>query len=161
MGVLFIAVILVSGFIYTNSYPPARFRQKRASGWDAYFHVAQWGTVISVISSILFYLADYSNFLSYLLSIAGLKVSDLVLGMVWNQIDIRIATWILLTLLLAFGCGKLMALRYADPEKGFQIVAEIASKDHMESIILESSSTQLPVLITLSNRKWFTQWKSP
>jgi len=155
VGVLFIAVILVSGFIFTNKYPPARFRQKRSTGWDAYFHVAQWGTVIAIASSFLYFLIDKFDVVSVILGWFSETVPSLLKGTGLNNLEIKIGFWVLLTLLIAYLVGVYMDRRYQDPRLLFQIIAEIASKDHMEAIILDSSSTQATVLISLSTRKCY------
>ncbi len=42
-----VIVVLVCGYVYTNSHLPSRFKQNKAIGWNAYFEVARQGGFFS------------------------------------------------------------------------------------------------------------------
>lgn len=154
MGVLLIAIALVSGFLFTNRHKPARFEQKRSVGWNSYFHVASWGTLFGVMSAVICLMFDYFNIISKLfdyyespLSLGGLTV---------NLDDLKLAAWSISTLALSISFGWLSQIFYAlFPDKLFKLIAKNAQKDHLDLIILEASATSFPVLITLKSRKCY------
>lgn len=43
MGLLVVAIVLVSGFSYTHRDLESRYKQRRASGWETYCYIATWG----------------------------------------------------------------------------------------------------------------------
>ncbi|ELA9082385.1 TPA: hypothetical protein NJ354_003688 [Vibrio parahaemolyticus] len=155
MGVVYVALALVSGFIFTNLHIPARYRQKRSSGWDSYFHVAAWGTLFSLISVIICIPLDYFDFPAKalegtLVSIAELKKLPVSVS------DVKIGIWAIVTMTVAvvFGIASVVYFKLR-PEKKLEVSAEIAQKDHLESIVLDSSLTQSTLLISLKTRKCY------
>lgn len=155
MGVVYLAIALVSGFIFTNLHIPARYRQKRSNGWDSYFHVAAWGTFFSLVSLAICIPLDYFDSLGKLLTGVGLSLKE-VDKLPLSLIDFKIGSWAVATVLIALIFGLISSFIYkVRPHLKFKASAEIAKNDHLESLVLESSSSQSTLLFSLKTRKCY------
>jgi hypothetical protein len=155
MGVVLVAIALVSGFIFTNLHKPARFRQKRSVGWDSYFHVATWGTLFGGMAAVICVVIDYFNVVSNFFKDRGLPINDLG-GLTLHLDDLKLVSWSVGTIVLAALFGYLSKLfYYIFSNSVFKLIARIAEKDHLDSFILEAAATQFPILVTLKSRKCY------
>lgn len=155
MGVVYLAVALVSGFIFTNLHIPARYRQKRANGWDSYFHVAAWGTCFSLISLLICIPLDLFNVASLVLDKLGISLQELNKLPV-SLVDVKYGVWPVATIISAFCFGHFSKCRFKkNPDLKLKESAKIAQQDHMESLVLDSSLTQSTLLISLKTRKCY------
>ncbi|KXF79913.1 hypothetical protein [Enterovibrio coralii] len=76
MSAVFILLVLVSGFVFTSLHVPARFKQKRTTGWDSYFYVVAWGTFWGFFSAVVCVLIDYFDYIALTLDLFDIKLKD-------------------------------------------------------------------------------------
>lgn len=150
MSALAILVVLVSGFIFTNQYPLAKFKQLRATGWDSYFHVTAWGVFFSCVSGFLYLIIEnwkvFPSALPYL-GFSSLKTLSNYLSA--QESEVRFAGWSLLTLGLALLLGWLSAnQKFKDKAS-----VEVAAENEFESLLFVATVAKVPILITLGNNK--------
>ncbi len=159
MATLLLAVILVSGFIYVNLSLSTRYRYKRSNGWDAYFFVAAWG--------IVFFLAG--GFLTFALNISGgfrwfsnaLNLTpDSFNGMLSTTTDkpqrineIKQIAWVVISIVLAALFGWLNKRRTSKGDRRWDALAKAVGNNAFESLLMEASARQFPIIATLSSRK--------
>ncbi|MGL4223846.1 MAG: hypothetical protein ACRCSE_01685 [Vibrio sp.] len=153
MSAVLILLILVSGFVFTTLHIPARFKQKRTTGWDSYFYVVAWGTLWGFLAAIICVLIDFFNGVAWVVERLGFRLHD-VSTLAIKFDDIRLIAFAFVSVLLAFACGMISKVYFAlCPDKKLKHIAKIAKNDHLDAFILESSVTQMPILITLGSRK--------
>lgn len=150
MSALVLLVIIVSGFLFTNQYPLAKFKQLRATGWDSYFHVTAWGVLLSVVGGFLYLIIEnVPLFPSALpcLGFSSLKAFGNFLSVQESQI--RFFGWSLLTLGLALLSGWLFSMqRFKD-----KATAELSVENEFESLLFVATVANVPIMITLGNKK--------
>ena len=154
MSAVLILLVLVSGYLFTNLHRPARYKQKRISGWDSYFHVVEWGTCWGVVSAFACLVSDYFDLLACFLEWLGFDLK------VVSQLSIplenaKLFAWALVSLLFAVLAGMASCFYYRRYDRRWNHIAKIAQNDHLDAIILESSAAQKPVLVTLDSRKCY------
>ena len=155
MAVLLIAIALVAGFLFTNLHIPARYSQKRSTGWNSYFHVASWGTLFGILSAIICIVCDYINLLN-LLSLYFFKLPLDLGGLSVDLDSIKSAIWAVLTLCISMMFGAISKIYYLIfSDKRFDLIAHHAEKCHLDTIILQAAATSFPILITLKSRKCY------
>lgn len=165
MGVVFLMVILVVGFLYTNHHPPSRYRQKRSTGWNAYFHVAAWGLLFtlagSIVSVLIMLLFDAFSLLlrlpAYLFSFEytvpwfGRELFNWKLP---GGLGVGSLVSFLGAALIAYGRALQSQMRiktsYEEQVKEYKKVAEA---DGLEALLFDSMNQNLLVLISLKSRK--------
>lgn len=65
-------ILLISGFIFTQQYPIAKFKQLRARDLTLYWHIFTWGLVFAGFSVFLVILYGYAcNFFECLTTFRG------------------------------------------------------------------------------------------
>ncbi|MFG0453590.1 hypothetical protein [Shewanella sp. YQ_9] len=180
MGIFYVAVVLISGFVFTNLYLPARYKQKRSIGWDSYFHVAQWGAWICSFTLLTGLVVDYYDLPSSLLDnmcnnvdfLSGLivgyytppstlldkmciKVSDFTrLSVDLNTL--KSACWAIASLFMAYIAGWTTRLYYTLRKKSkFKLIAKALEHDNVSKFLIEVSLSKSLVLITLKSRKCY------
>ncbi len=155
MSAVLILLVLVSGFIFTSLHVPARFKQKRITGWDSYFYVVAWGSVWGFVSATLCVVIDYFDCVAKTLDMLGLQLKDLSkLAIKFD--DVRLISWAFTAVSMSAFCGGISKFYYwCFPDRKLKHIAKIARNDHLDSFILEASATQLPILVTLGSRKCY------
>lgn len=155
MNAVLILLVLVSGFIFTSLHVPARFKQKRITGWDSYFYVVAWGSLWGFVSAIICVLIDYFDCVARTLEFFDLKLKDMSkLAIKFD--DVRLISWAFTSVTISLLCGLISKLYYWGlPDRKLKHIAKIAKNDHLDSFILESSVTQRPILVTLDSRKCY------
>lgn len=144
MGLFYVLIVLVTGFIFTRLYLPARLRQQRSEGWDSYFHIAAWGTFFLAASFVILIVTAVSSF--------GLNLTT-------KLITFHTESFILVTLSLAVILAALAALLInatffrKNSDRYYQQIANVIVNDHIEALLMESCIDQRPILITLANNK--------
>ena len=144
MSVGILLVVFVSGFLFTNNYPPAKFRQLRATGWDSYSHIASWGLVFGASSGVL------------VLVLFGLLYICFGNKLVWfahipfiGSRDWLLVPWGMGSIALSWGIGcKLNTI-----ESKKKAVKKLAAENAFELMLFDSAESVKPLLITLSTRK--------
>ena len=154
MGVVFIAIALVSGFIFTNFHLPARYRQKRSTGWESYFHVASWGCFFSIIAGAICLIADYYNIVSTILNEYHQTIVELDNAFTLSVLDFKLASVEIVTLFLSlfFGLSSKFIFMYFKQLK-MKTIAKIADKDRLEALLLEATIRQFPIALNLKSKK--------
>ncbi|EGQ7787110.1 MULTISPECIES: hypothetical protein [Vibrio] len=155
MSAVLILLILVSGFVFTSLHIPARFKQKRTTGWDSYFYVVAWGTLWGFIAAIICVLIDFFNCVALTIEHLGYNLKD-VSKLSIKFDDIRTIAFAFVSVSIALICGLLSRLYFTIfPDKKLKHIAKIAKNDHLDTFILEASATQIPILVTLGSRKCY------
>lgn len=165
MGVAVLAVILVIGFLFTNNHPPSRYRQKRATGWNSYFHIAQWGFGFVAIG------AGFTLALMFILDVSAWCVD--LLFMLFNS-AYRTPSWgtelftyclpgnlgvgtVSSFILAAAGAYGYAITKRQDLDGDESALMEeyeaIAKADGLERLLFESMAKGLLILVTLKSRK--------
>ncbi|WP_421860811.1 hypothetical protein [Marinobacter salarius] len=158
MGVLYVAFVLVCGYVYTSLHLPARYRQKRASGWDSYFEVAKYG-FYAVIGGIVFTaIFDAIDLPSITLAVIGQDVSTLS-GKISQYSSGAITSFEISTALSALVLAGLFGVRerteYKDPRRRLRKLTKVCKNDEMETILLQAALEISLFSVTLENRKCY------
>jgi hypothetical protein len=149
MSIAVLLVIFVSGFVFTNNYPLARFKQLRSTGWDSYSHIASWGLVFCAIAGIAAVAIDIFNLVTVAFHWLNTDLNQLKrlsiftpregLFFIWGTLSIGLA-WISGCLLNTKACKK-------------KAVERLASENAFELMLYDSAVQIKPVLVSLSSRK--------
>lgn len=159
MATLLLAVILVSGFIYVNLSLSTRYRYKRSNGWDAYFFVAAWGIVFFLLGGFFTFILNVSGGFRWLSSELNLT-PDSFNGMLSTTTDklqrineIKQIAWVVISIVLSvlFGLGN--KLRTKSGDRRWDALAKAVGNNSFESLLMEASARQFPIIATLSSRK--------
>lgn len=161
MSAVLILLVLVSGFVFTSLHIPARFKQKRTTGWDSYFYVVAWGTFWGFSGATLCMFIDYFDLVAKLLEQFNITLKDLsklaiTSGDVIKFDDVRLIAWAFVSVSLSAFCGLVSRLYFRlFPDRRFKLIAKIARNDHLDAFILDAAATQTPILVTLGSRKCY------
>lgn len=158
MGVLYVAFVLVCGYVYTSLHLPARYRQKRASGWDSYFEVAKYG-FYAVIGGIIFTgIFDAIDLPSIVLSWINQDTKTLS-GKISQYSSGAITSFEISTAISALALAALFGVRekteYKDPRRRLKKLAKVCKNDEMETILLQAALEISLFSVTLENRKCY------
>lgn len=165
MGVLLLAIILSIGFIYTNTDPASRFRQKRATGWNSYFHIAQHGIIYSALGCIsVFLLILVLNLISWLLDLfpllAGSEYRFPALGtLIFSYalptgVAVGSVASLILASLIAYGKAVSQTSELEnDFTKQMEEYEKLAKTDGLEHLLFQSMKNESLVRITMKSRK--------
>lgn len=158
MGVLYVAFVLVCGYIYTTTYAPARYRHKRSTGWTSYFEVAKYGFIAAMAATVVTVLLDFFDVPSNLLASANLtmpevagKLHEYSSGAI-NRTEFAIA---LITLALAYSGGHFQNRKFKKPRTRFTALRQLCKNEEVESLFLEAAATLTFVSVTLDTRKCY------
>lgn len=165
MGVAVVAVVLVVGFLYTHNHPPSRFRQKRATGWNSYFHIAQWGFAFTMLGSAVVLAMMWTlDFAAWVVDLGFMLFGSDYRTPLWGtaifthslpgHISIGTITSALFGAASAYG----VAANKRDELEADQaaLMAEyklLAKSDGLEYLLFESMDKGLLILVTLKSRK--------
>lgn len=144
MGLFYVLIVLVTGFIFTRLYLPARLRQQRSEGWDSYFHIAAWGAFFLATSLVILTVVAVSNIgLSLTTKLIASHTEPLILVTLSLSAVLAVSTALLVNATL-FRKGS---------DRYYQQIANVIVNDHIEALLMESCIDQRPILITLANNK--------
>ncbi|NHB94197.1 hypothetical protein [Photorhabdus cinerea] len=157
-----VIVVLVCGYVYTNSHLPSRFKQNKAIGWNAYFEVARQGGFFLIagfclaltLSCLVFAVMMLLNIPVYF----GAKYIPFTFAHdLFNSrlVGMSVFSFLILsfTVLISISASYNAEKDFRNPEKRNGIFKEIASNNAIESLLLESIESGLLLLITLKSRK--------
>lgn len=158
MGVLYVAFVLVCGYVYTSLHLPARYRQKRASGWDSYFEVAKYG-FYAVLGGVVFTaIFDAIDLPSILLAGIGQDITMLS-GKISQYSSGSITSFEISTAISALALAGLFGIRerseYKDPRRRLKKLTKVCKNDEMETILLQAALEIRLFSVTLENRKCY------
>jgi hypothetical protein len=149
VSALILLAIAVAGSCFARSYPLARYRQVRSIGWDAYFHVASWGTLLLVVAIFVTALVDWFNFPSRFFGVFGYGVHDLIAASHISALGLKTGFACLLSMVL----GVLLGWRLDNPANQ-EAMYQLLLKEHdLERMLYTSSSEGTLVQINLKSRK--------
>lgn len=159
MATLLLAVILVSGFLYVNLSLSTRYRYKRSNGWDAYFFVAAWGIVFFLAGGLLTFILNISGGFRWLATVLNLTPNSFN-GMLSTATDksqrineIKQIAWVVISIILSVLSGLGNKLRTKSGDRRWDALAKAVGNNSFESLLMEASARQFPVIATLSSRK--------
>ncbi|MEQ5835394.1 hypothetical protein [Marinobacter sp. NFXS9] len=158
MGVLYVAFVLVCGFIFTSLHLPARYQQKRSSGWESYFSVAFYGFVFVILATLIVMLIDGFDLPSHALPHLDTTLGRLNahIGDYTNQaVTPRELLIALLAFLLAGVSGGFSKWRTKNPGVRLRKLRKACLGDELEGIFLDALRSEQWVSLTLDTRKCY------
>lgn len=155
MSAVFIVLALVSGFIYTNLHIPARYLQRRATGWDSYFYVAKRGAIIGLTSAVICIVIDYFDCIAHLMSRFGHHYQDIKSLSVTIH-DLKMGAWGVTAILLSYIAGYTSKLFFfIKPNMKDKALAKAIACDHLDTFWIKATAEIRPILITLKSKKCY------
>ncbi|MDX7715155.1 hypothetical protein [Aeromonas caviae] len=163
MATVFIAVVLVCGFIFVNLSLSKRYRYKRSEGWDAYFFVASWGFVFVFIGWLSCSILSVTGALRALSNLTGftyhhfshvISISTDADGVVDGK-EVKILLWMVVSIMLALICGCVSKLWTLIGDKKWDALAKAVGSNPYEVMLMEASARQVPVIVTLGSKKFY------
>lgn len=164
MGTLLLSAILVSGYIFTVTSVSSRYKFKRSDGWGAYFYVATWGTGFCIVSWMICSLMGFVGLIDFFAQAAGINKNNVKMliplsaDAVATGKSLKIALWIVGTVVLATVCGLLNKAWHACGDRRFKALAKAAKNHPLETLAIEASATLAPVIFTLKSKKFYVGW---
>ncbi|MFV0574010.1 MAG: hypothetical protein ACK5NC_01090 [Vibrio sp.] len=154
MSAVFIALALVSGFIFTQLHIPARYRQKRTTGWDSYFYVATKGALLGLSAAIFCIIFDYYNIVAVVLNKLGFEFKNFDSLSITIE-DIKVGAWSVTSIILAYISGGISKLVYRSSDKRNRAITKTLACDYMDTFWIRAMVEIRPVLVTLKSRKCY------
>lgn len=164
MGTLLLSAILVSGYIFTVTSVSSRYKFKRSDGWGAYFYVATWGTGFCIVSWMICSFMGFVGLIDFFAQVAGINKNNVKMliplsaDAVATGKSLKIALWIVGTVVLATVCGLLNKAWHACGDHRFKALAKAAKNHPLETLAIEASATLAPVIFTLKSKKFYVGW---
>ncbi|CAI1631787.1 hypothetical protein [Serratia liquefaciens] len=164
MGTLLLSAILVSGYIFTVTSVSSRYKFKRSDGWGAYFYVATWGTGFCIVSWMICSFMGFVGLIDFFAQVAGINKNNVKMliplsaDAVATGKSLKIALWIVGTVVLATVCGLLNKAWHACGDRRFKALAKAAKNHPLETLAIEASATLAPVIFTLKSKKFYVGW---
>lgn len=158
MGVLYVAFVLACGFLFTTLHLPARYKQKRSSGWESYFHVALWGFAWVIAAAVLVLIIDVLDLPSRTLPILGFNVETITANLgtyTAQEVTLRELFIAVVAFGLAAIAGGISALWTRNPGTRLRQLRKVCMADDLESLFLEAYTSFSTVLVTLDSRKCY------
>ncbi|WP_421180624.1 hypothetical protein [Aeromonas enteropelogenes] len=158
MTSIYIALVLVSGYLFAVISPKARYRYKRSDGWDAYFYVAACGVFFVACGWLLSSALSYYGFLHWLANIFGVDRESVARFVPVNDeavsiSTLKIAAWGITSIIISMMFGLLNKFRFMHPITRSNWLSEKTKSNPEESLLVYAASTRFPVIATLSSRK--------
>ncbi|MFW2972834.1 hypothetical protein ACN6UB_20500 [Serratia marcescens] len=164
MGTLLLSAILVSGYIFAVTSVSSRYKFKRSDGWGAYFYVATWGTGFCILSWVICSIMGFVGLIDFMAQTVGLNKDNAKLliplsaDAVATGKSLKIAMWIVGTVVLATVCGLVNKTWHAYGDRRFKALAKAARNHPLETLAIEASATLAPVIFTLKSKKFYVGW---
>lgn len=166
MNTIILAIALISGYLYVTRSLSSRYIFKRSEGWDAYFYVAAWGVLFTVIAwigcSVLSVLGLFRWAYNLLLS-HGLINKDAISRVFplspadqFKFGDFKFAFFGVSSMFIAWVTGKWTQWRVSgNGDRRIEALVKAVHHDPLESLLIEAAVRKFPVIITLSSRKFY------
>lgn len=155
--------ILVCGYNYIDKCTPIKKELEKSQGWNVYLQVALKGSelflagflVAIFINCVLYILMHFLNLPIY---IFGAKYEEFSFAKDLNDLyflSISFFVWLIaICTSLISNCQALNAMKEElSPESQLKVIKQLAEKNAINSLLLESIDSGLPVMITLKSRK--------
>ncbi|NLY64425.1 MAG: hypothetical protein GX070_05645 [Alcaligenaceae bacterium] len=150
MPVVLVAIVILAGYIFTNRYPLARFRQLRSKGWSDYGHLISYGALFSGLGGILVIFLDALNIPSFALkNTFNINIHQLLLSIHADYDQVQFVCWATVTLFLAFIVGYCTD----NANNSLKATQKLANENEFEKILYTSSKEQRPIQVSLKSGK--------
>lgn len=161
MWAFLLVVIMVCGYYYIDNHLPSKYKQNKATGWNAYFYVALKGAefliqgiIVSFTILIFAYLIMFiMNIPSYFCPYEKFTFVDDMLDKRFFSLSFLSCLIIALAASISYGSTSNIIKRNKNPEKRIKDFIEVAKQDPIESILLEAWTQGKLLLVTLKSRK--------
>ncbi|WP_421164260.1 hypothetical protein [Aeromonas dhakensis] len=163
MSAFVLIVIFTIGFIYTSRELEARFRQKRSTNWESYFHIARWGFLFWLVGIVVIILlwailwgvsfmynipSDFGLFnyerIYWHSDFYNLKVYDFSLPIVMSLV---------IGALISFAVSEAKVKEQSSQSSRLDVLSRVAASDGLQSLLIQAVKTQMLVMLTLKSRK--------
>lgn len=164
MTPILLSIILVSGYLFSINALPTRYKFKRSEGWSAYFFVSAWGILFFSIGWLLCSLLNCVGFADKLGLFLGFNKDTASHVIPFSAdsgsviLNLQIATWAAVSMLLAFFCGLIIKLWYNKATRKHKAIAKAARSNPIEELMIEASLTMFPIVATLKSKKVYVGW---
>ncbi|ALF02288.1 hypothetical protein AU861_08525 [Salmonella enterica subsp. enterica serovar Infantis] len=166
MNTIILAIALISGYLYVTRSVSARYIFKRSEGWDAYFYVAAWGVLFTLVAwmlcsflSVLGLFRWAYNFLlahDFIEQDSIKRVFPLSPTEQFKFADFKFAFFGVTSMFLAWAFGHLMRWYVChDEDRRIDALVKAVHHDPLESLLIEAAVRKFPVIITLGSRKFY------
>ena len=173
MSAVIIAIALISGYIFANLSLSARYKFKRAEGWDAYFYLATWGVAFTTVAWVI---CTYFNMRGYFRLIHDICVSSgffehadfqRVIPIAFTDKaeaitekalfdNVKYAFFGLTSMTIAGVLGGLSYLIHlCCPIFRMQRLSKAVSHNPVESMVIQAYISQMPLMFSTKSRKFY------
>ncbi|MEZ0581662.1 hypothetical protein ACA373_01550 [Erwinia sp. STN24] len=159
MGTLQLAVILLCGYIFVNNSLNHRYSFKRTTGWDAYFYIAVYGVFFSSMGWALCSTLSIGGIFRWaereLVSVDTLRrLFPVVSGSDVIQLkEIKMLIWSACSVLISAIAAFIRKMYLKKEVRRLNVLARTASYNALETLLIDASVRQFPVIVTLKSRK--------
>lgn len=166
MGAILIAIGLISGYIFVINYWVTKYQFKRASNWDAYFYVAGFGVLFSLLGGIITFALASTPLFPSLLTQAHHEYTDLALLKNIKGLEsalpelITVIIWACFALLFAW-LTTLALNKYYSGKRYYKKWSNLLQADPQGAMLLEAGLSQFPTRIVLKSNKIYIGWIIP
>ena len=143
MNAFIILIILTSGFFFTSSYPLARFKQIRATGWALYLHSFSWGLPFAFSGMII------TSILEEVWPALFVFLSQFSLIGVFDTNGASVVIWTVITLLQPWAIGVYLR-RYGNFHKAIE---KSAAENDFKAMLYKVTNNGYAVQVSLSSGK--------
>ena len=161
MGIVYIAFILATGYIFSILYLPASHRISKSDGWVTYFQVAKYGFCFFLFTLPFLIYIDLKDYARPLSNIIGFKYYHFKeLGI--TPTDAKVMVWAVFSILLALLTGCISWFIYKLPILRNRVIKKSVRGDVLESVIYDHTQSNLNkyegsslsyISVTLKSRK--------
>lgn len=161
MGVVYIAFILATGYVFSTLSLPASHKLSKTAGWVPYFQVAMYGFVFFIFTLPLLLFIDLKDYARHLSSSIGFKYyhySELGISLT----EAKMAVWAIASMFLALLSGTISWLIHKVPSIRNRAVKASVRGDVLDSVIYNNTQSNLNkfegnslsyISVTLKSRK--------
>ena len=142
MGVVYIAFILATGYVFSTLSLPASHKLSKAAGWVPYFQVAMYGFVFFIFTLPLLLFIDLKDYARHLSSSIGFKYyhySELGISLP----EAKMAVWAIASMFLALLSGFISWLIHKVPSIRNRAVKASVRGDVLDSVIYNNTQSNL------------------
>ncbi len=137
LGVIYLAVLLSTGYLWTQLHYPSKFKLSKSSGWEYYFHCLFWGILFFLFTLPIYLTLDVIGVDGWLLSVFELSKQDAAQWPISTN-GLKLLAWSVSSLVLALISGFVAWLYYGIPSNRDPKTKELVKSDPIESILYES-----------------------
>lgn len=143
MGIVYIAVLLSSGIVFTQLHYPAKYQLNRSEGWMTYASIVSYGLLFLMVSLPLMLWVDTQNYGRLITVFFDLKHKQITeWGFQFYQL--KLIAWFTGSLILSllFGCTSYIAYHWL-PYVSSRLIgwhtSRLSKQDPLEHLIFENT----------------------